>query len=772
MSMTVERRRRAAKRTSVALAALMATFTVSEALAQQVVVRGNSRIDDETIRAYVTGVSAEEARRNLVATGFFSDVRVSRQGGQLVVNVVENNVVNRVAFEGNRRLQSEALIPELQTRARQPYNPATVAADVERIQEIYRRTGRALATVSSRIVDLPDGRIDVVFTVDEGSKTGIRQISFTGNEAFSDGRLRDVMTSTESNFLSFLKTTDVYDPDRLAADLELIRRYYLRKGYADFRVVGTDVRFDEQREGYVIDIAVEEGQLYRVGNVDIDSRIADVPTEELRRRVLTREGQVYDATAVERTLVDLTTEVARRGYAFAQVRPAGERDPAAGVVNITYIVEEGPRVYIERINIRGNTRTRDYVIRRELDLGEGDPYNKVLIDRAERRLNNLGFFERVRISNEPSLSPDRVILNIDVEDRPTGSFSIAGGYSTADGFIGEVSLSEANFLGRGQAVRIAGSWGERTSGFDFSFTEPYFLGYRLSAGVDVFSRFSEASNTGRYDSRTTGGTLRFGVPITEQFSVTARYSLYQQDLDIPVIFRDNNPANGEASLALKEAEGETLTSLVGLTFTFNSLDNVRNPREGLYAELRPEIAGLGGDSEFFRITADARYYHEIFEDVVGIARVQAGHIAALGSEDLRILDHFFLGPSLVRGFRPSGIGPRDVSSADVANALGGTTYFGGSLEVQFPLPLVPRDFGFRGAVFADAGSLIDYEGRRVFSGGQTIVVDDNDEIRSSIGASLLWASPLGPLRFDYAYVLSQADGDRTQAFRFSGGTSF
>lgn len=769
MSMTVKRRRHAAKTTSVALAALMVTFTVSEAVAQQVVVRGNSRIDDQTIRAYVTGASPEEARRNLVATGFFTDVRVSRSGGQTIVTVVENNVINRVAFEGNRRLPGAALLPELQTRARQPYNPATVQADVERIREIYRRTGRALATVSSRVVDLPDGRIDVVFTVDEGTKTGVREIAFTGNEAFSDRRLRDIMTTTETGILSFLKTTDVYDPDRLAADLELIRRYYLRKGYADFQVVGTNVVFDPQREGYVIEIAVQEGQQYRVGAVTVDSRIPDVSMDELRGRVLTRSGQVYDATAVERTLVDLTTEVARRGYAFAQVRPAGERDPAAGVVNITYIVEEGPRVYIERINIRGNMRTRDYVIRRELDLGEGDPYNKVLIDRAERRLNNLGFFERVRISNEPSLSPDRVILNVDVEDKPTGSFSVAGGYSTTDGFIGEVSLAESNFLGRGQAVRLAGSWGERSQGVDFSFTEPYFLGYRLAAGVDLFSRFSENSSTARYDTRTTGGTLRFGVPITENFSIQARYSLYQQDIEVPLAFRDGLNANGEASLAIQQARGETITSLVGLTFTLNTLDNVRNPSSGFFAELKPEFAGLGGDSEFFRITGDARYYHELFEDVVGIARVQGGYITAWGGDDLRILDHFFLGSSLVRGFESSGIGPRD----QLGNAIGGTAYAGGSVEVQFPLPLFARDLGLRGAVFADVGTLVNYEGATVFTNpAGAITVSDNDAIRSSVGASLLWASPLGPLRFDYSVVLSKADQDRTQAFRFSGGTSF
>lgn len=757
--------------TSAALAALMATFAVTEAFAQAVVVRGNSRIGDDTIRAYVTGVSAEEARRNLIATGFFSDVRVSRSGGQLVVSVVENQLINRVAFEGNRRLESAALLPELQTRARQPYSPATVQADIDRLQEIYRRTGRALATISSRVVDIPDGRIDVVFTVDEGTKTGVRTISFTGNEAISDRRLRDVMTTTESNFLSFLTTTDVYDPDRLAADLELIRRYYLRKGYADFQVVGTNVVFDDQRNGYLVDIAVQEGRQYRVGSVSVDSRIPDVATDDLQRRVLTRSGQVYDATAVERSLVDLTTEVARRGYAFAQVRPAGDRDAAAGVVNIVYIVEEGPRVYIDRINIRGNTRTRDYVIRRELDLGEGDPYNQVLIDRAERRLRGLGFFERVRISNEPSQSPDRVVLNVDVEDKPTGSFSVAGGYSTSDGFIGEVSLSEANFLGRGQAVRIAGSWGERSQGVDFSFTEPYFLGYRLAAGIDLYSRFSENSSTSLFDTRSTGGTLRLGVPITENFTISPRYSLYQQTVDVPLRFRDGNAANGEASLAIRQAAGDTITSLAGVNFTYNSVDNFRNPTSGIFAELRPEVAGLGGDSQFFRITGDARYYHELFEDVVGIARVQGGYVTAWGSEDLRILDHFFMGSGLVRGFANSGIGPRD----QLGNAIGGTAYAGASLEVQFPIPLVSRDLGFRGAVFADAGTLVNYEGRRSFiTNGvvETIAVQENEEMRSSVGASLLWASPLGPLRFDYAIALTEAPGDRTQAFRFSGGTSF
>jgi outer membrane protein insertion porin family len=441
--------------------------------------------------------------------------------------------------------------------------------------------------------------------------------------------------------------------------------------------------------------------------------------------------------------------------------------------------------------VRGNTRTQEEVIRRELDLGEGDAYNKVLLDRAERRLNNLGFFQSVRISNEPSMSPDRVIVNIDVEDKPTGSFSIAGGYSTAEGFIGEVSLSENNFLGRGQAVRIAGQLGQRTRGIDFSFTEPFFLGYRLAAGIDLYSKFTDETNFARYENRITGGTLRLGVPITEEFSITARYSLFQQDLKIPNTpsqpFNDcsiasvnvpllGRPAcenNGEASLAVKEAAGTTITSLAGLTFTYNSLDSFQNPTSGLFAEIRPEVAGIGGDARFFRVSGDARYYHELFEDVIGIARVQGGYVNAFGGRRLRITDHYFLGPSLVRGFESSGIGPRDISTLDsAANAVGGTTYFGASVEVQFPMPLVPRALGMRGALFADAGTLFGYKGNTQFQGGNTITVRDDRTIRSSVGAGLLWNSPLGPIRFDYAIATSKAKGDRTQAFRFSGGTSF
>lgn len=816
---TTNRRPKVANKSRAILLATVAVLAGADvAYAQSIVVQGNRRVESDTIRSYFTGRGAgsiDEAKRELAASGMFRDVRVSRRGGTTVVTVVENELVNRVVFEGNKKLTKDVLVGEVQSKANGPFSQANVDADVERIKDVYRRSGRGLATVTSRIVSLPNGRVDLVYTIVEGDKTGVKEINFVGNQAYSAYKLRGLMQTTEMNLLSWLKNSDVYDPDRVAADLELIRRYYLKNGYADFRVVSSDAVFDSAKGGYVITVAVDEGNQYRVGNVSVDSTIPDIDGAQMKGLVKTSSGDVYNAEAVEKTLQAMTTEAGRKGYAFAQVRPVGQRDPATQTITIGYVVEEGPRVYIERVNVRGNTRTRDYVVRRELDLGEGDAYNRVLIDRAERRLNNLGYFKKVRITNEPGSTPDRVILNIDVEDQATGQFSIAGGYSTADGVIGEVAVSESNFLGRGQYVRLAGSYGQRTQGVDFSFTEPYFLGQRMAFGVDLFSKFSDNTNYARYENRMTGGQIRLGLPITEEFSVTGRYSLYQSKLTVPNTIKKpyddcsfpipgytqlngdgsalfpNCTYDGEASIAIKEAQGKTITSLVGLTLTYNTLDNVRDPRSGWYAELKPEVAGLGGDSRFVRATGEARYYRELFDDIVGMVKVQGGHIAGFGGNDLRIVDNFFLGPSLVRGFAPSGIGPRDMSVDPRSNALGGTTYFGASVEVQFPIFGLPRELGLRGAVFADAGTLFGYKGKTAFdlngngsfncagSPGynpqaqpECITLKDDKTIRSSVGASLLWSSPLGPIRFDYAYALSKADGDRTQAFRFSGGTRF
>lgn len=790
------RSKRALKGSAAGLALLVALGSVAHA---EIIVQGNRRVDTETIKSYVTGGSPEQARKDLLATGLFSSVSVTGRGGNLVVAVKENEVVNRVVFQGNKKLKAEQLSQEVQSKARGPFSQAVVDSDAERLREIYKRGGRNNATVTTQIVPLENGRVDVLFNINEGDKTGIKSIDFVGNNAYGSGRLRDQMATTESNFLSFLKSSDVYDPDRIAADLEQVRRFYLRHGYADFRVVNTDVQYDQAANGYRITITVDEGQQYRVGDVRVESRIADVNGDALQRKVKTSSGSVYNSDEVEKTLQGITTEVAGKGYAFSQVRPQGNRDPSTATINITYIIEEGPRVYIERINVIGNTRTRDYVVRREFDLGEGDAYNKVMVDRAERRLNNLGYFKSVRITNEPGSTPDRVIVNVIVEDQPTGQFAVSGGYSTSDGFIAEVSVSESNFLGRGQYVRLSGSTGQYSKGVEFNFTEPYFLDRRMAAGFDLFSKQSDNTKYSYYENTMTGGTLRLGLPLTEETSLLLRYSLYQQDLKIPNTYKKpyndcwypvpgysfTYPAcvqNGEASLALKESQGKTLTSLVGFTLSYNTLDNNKNPHSGLYAELKQDFAGLGGDSKYVRTTGEVRYYHELMDDVVGMLKGQAGYIFGYGNnQKLNIVDQFFLGPSLVRGFAPSGIGPRDAADPR-NNALGGSTYFGGTAEVQFPFSFIPREFGLRGAVFADAGTLYGYKGRKDFSGlapsvvatgyPQTINVIDNKGIRSSVGASILWQSPLGPIRFDYAFPLTKEKYDRTQYFRFTGGTAF
>jgi outer membrane protein insertion porin family len=810
---------------AAALAGVLFAGMTNSAAAQTIVVQGSQRVDAETVRSYFSGTDQariNEGVRALYSTGLFSDVRVRRDGGRIIVQVVENSVINRVAFEGNSKVKGDVLSSEVQTRSRGPYSQSTVQADIERIKDIYRRAGRGAATVTSRTVDLPNGRIDVVFTVSEGGKTGVREINFVGNQAYSAYRLRNIMQTTEMNWLSFLKNTDVYDPDKISSDLEGVRRFYLKNGYADFRVVGSDARYDDAREGYIVTVSVEEGAQYRVSTVNVDSRLSDVSPETLRGALKVSAGDVYNGDLVERSVEALTREVARKGYAFSSARPRGDRDPATQTIALSFVVEEGPRVYVERITVRGNTRTRDYVIRREFDLGEGDAYNRVLVDRAERRLNNLGFFKRVRITNEPGSSPDRVVVVVDVEDQPTGSFGISGGYSTQDGIIGEVSVTESNFLGRGQFVRAAATLGQRTRGVDLSFTEPYFLGYRMSGGFDLFHKEMKKSTYSLYDTYTTGATLRAGIPLTEEVTLGARYSIYQTRIEIPNVsdrpYNDctneiigvtpgtagatalsstnNCMTNGEASLAIKEAAGTRLTSAIGGTLAFSNLDNVRNPTKGLYAELRSDFAGLGGDSKWVRGQADMRYYYPVFDDVVAMARVQGGHIMGYGGNELRIIDNFNLGPTLVRGFAPGGIGPRDVSAGlnNRTSGLGGTTYFGGSTELQFPIWGMPREVGLKGAVFADAGTLFGYKGQNNFSEyvglaanapcadrysaagnyqqNNCVTVRDSHKIRTSVGASILWSSPLGPIRFDYAFALSKDKNDVTQAFRFSGGTSF
>jgi len=691
-------------------------------------------------------------------------------------------IINRVVFENNKKVNDDSLTSAIESKPRTVYNPATAAADVDRLREAYARSGRSAASITYRTVPIAAGRVDLVFTVAEGDKIGVDEIVFVGNNAFSAWRLKRQMATVESGLLSWLRTTDTYDPDRIAGDEDRLRRFYVNRGYPDFRIVSVVPTLNEAQNAYIITITVDEGQYHTFGPSTVESTLPEVPGDTLTHDIRTSAGSTYDAESVDRSVEDMTDQLAREGYPFAQVRPRADRDATANQVGVTYIVEEGARVYIERINIHGNTRTRDYVIRREFDVAEGDPYNKAMIDRALRRLRKLGYFENVRITNEPGSAPDRVVIDVEVTDQSTGEFSVGGGYSTSDGFIGEVSLTERNFLGRGQFVKVSAEYGQNTQGGQFSFTEPYFMGQRIAAGFDIYSKATDASDYTYYKNVVTGATLRATFPINDDLSFGVRYSFYQQKVSIPnEIYRDctdvNVPipvyclANGEASLAIKELLGTRYVSLIGYTIGYSTIDDVKNPSEGILATFKQDFAGLGGDSKFIRTTVDARYYYPLSDDFTLMVRGQAGNITGWGGEDLLVVDEFNLGPELVRGFAPSGIGPRDLSGGASGNALGGSFYYGGTVELQFPILGLPRELGLRGALFADAESLWDYSGQTKFPTGTVDLVDDSG-IRSSVGASILWASPLGPLRFDYAFVLSKDTYDRTQAFRFSGGTTF
>ena len=770
------------------------TPTQSFAQTSNIVVEGNRRVEAETIRSYFKGrdaASIDAGLKALYATGLFQDIRISQPGGRLVVTVVENSVLNRVAFEGNKKLKEDQLSLEVQSKPRGTFSRAMIQADTQRIVEVYRRSGRYDVRVVPKVIELPNNRVDLVFEITEGQKTGVRRIDFVGNRAYSSFRLKDVIKTTQSNWLSFLQSQDVYDPDRIEADRDLIRRFYLNHGYADVRIVSAMGEYDPALQGFVITFTIDEGQPYRIGAVDVQSNVPSVNSASLNSVLRARPGDVYSAEAVEKTVEAMTVEVSKRGYAFAAVRPRGERDFNNRIVNLVFLVEEGPRAYIERINIRGNTRTRDFVIRREFDLSEGDAYNRALIDRAERRLKNLGYFKTVKITNEPGSAPDRVVLNVDVEDQATGEFSLAGGYSSTDGMVAEVSIAERNLFGEGKYAKASLRYGQYTKGLELSYAEPFLLGYRMSGAIDLFAKQNEPTPYITYATELYGASLRLGFALTEEVKFGLRYSVYQQEISLSPNMNDcinanNQPVqsnnkcydNGEASLPIRVelAQGAVLTSLVGYTLGYNTVDDNRNPTKGMNIEFRQDIAGVGGDVNFIRSIADLRKYHEVFSDVVGVLHLQAGNTSGWGGKDVRMLDHFQMGPTLVRGFAPNGIGARDRMSfagPEMGAGLGGTNFWGASVEFQYPLFFMPKEVGLKAAVYADAGSLWGYEGPTVFPAtGEVLKFRDDNSIRSSVGAGLVWASPFGPLRIDYAVALTKTNYDRVQELSFGGGTKF
>ncbi|MEZ5871967.1 MAG: outer membrane protein assembly factor BamA [Nitratireductor sp.] len=768
------------------------------AVVSRIDVRGNSRMDAQTIASYLTirtgkpfsNQDIDDSIKALFGTGLFTDVSIYQSGNTLVVEVDESGIVNQVFFEGNKRLKDDALSSIVQTSSRSTYAEDKVASDVDRIMEAYARVGRKDATVSYEVVPLSNKRVNVVFKINEGDKTKIRSISFVGNQRFSERRLRDELETKPSNWFSWLKNDDIYDADKLRTDEERLRRFYYNNGYADFQVLSSDVNFDDVANQYVITFNIDEGPLYTFGNVSIDNTIAEIDADSLYSLIETKAGKPYSAKKVEDTIIALTEAVAERGYAFVQVQPRGNRNFDTNTIDVTYLIDQGPRVYIQQINIVGNDRTREHVIRREFDISEGDALNQVMIQKTKRRLEALGFFERVDISTRQGDSPDRVIVVVRVEDKATGEFSIGGGYSTASGALGEISFSEKNFLGRGQYLKVAGSFGTDERNYSLNFTEPYFLGYRISAGFDLQSSTSDSTSNRAYGVDTISGAVRFGIPLTEKLSSQVFYTYSSEDLRIDASRIDTPPGSGsgnangiqgdvagELSAALAPPVSPTnwVKSGIGYSLNYSDVDNPRDPREGVLANLRQDFFGAGGDATYIRTEAKAALFVRLIEeaDVAGMLRARAGVNTPFGSSSgYRARDNFYQGSRDIRGFESYGFGPRDPATGD---ALGGMYYWNATAEVTFPMPLLPESMGIRGGFFADAGQLwgVDDRSRAAIlaSTGSLAQVDDNP-LRASVGASILWASPFGPLRFDYAFPIAKANWDKTRQFNFGISTNF
>ncbi|MGF1640770.1 MAG: outer membrane protein assembly factor BamA [Rhodospirillales bacterium] len=733
----------------------------SDETVARIVVEGIQRIEANTVRSYLLiqeGDPFDPGRidrslKSLFATGLFADVTINQVGDALVVRVVENPVINRIAFEGNRRLDDETLEAEISLRPRVIFTRTKVQSDVRRILTLYRRGGRFAATVDPKVIQLPQNRVDVVFEIDEGDVTTVESIRFVGNKRFGDSRLREVIRTRESRWWRFLSTEDTYDPDRLAFDRELLRRFYLSKGYADFRVDSALAELTPDRRSFYITFTVEEGDRYRFGDVDIETTLRDLDPARVRSSMEIDSGDWYNADAVEKAIDGLNAAVGDLGYAFVDVRPRIDRDREARKVNVTFEVNEGPRVFVERIDISGNVRTLDEVIRREFRLVEGDAFNAAKVQRSRRRLQDLDYFERVDIEEIPGTTPDKVVIRTSVEEKSTGSLSIGAGFSTSSGFLGDFSIRERNLLGRGQDVRLGVLVGQKNQQADVSFTEPYFLGREIAAGFDIFHTRVDRQSESSFDTQDTGAALRASYPVTEDLRQSWRYSFKQAQIkDVP----------NDASPFVKETEGTTYPSVLSHTLTYDVRDSRINPSEGYVASFTTDFAGIGGDVRYLRHRLDGSYFYPVADKWVLKVGGSVGNVIGIFGDDVELLDRFFIGGDDLRGFATDGVGPRDVTTDD---ALGGEFFYTGTVQLSFPFFGLPDELGIRSRIFSDFGSAW-----KLQPSGPT--VEDPASIRISVGAGITWVSPFGPIGIDLGFPVKKESFDDTEMLRINFGTSF
>ncbi|HEX3653309.1 MAG TPA: outer membrane protein assembly factor BamA [Rhizomicrobium sp.] len=736
-------------------------------------VRGTQRIEPGTVLSYISirpgdpydEQTVDRSLKALFATGLFADVKINWDGSVLTINVVENPIINRIVFEGESKVTEKDLTKEVQLKPRQVFTRAKVQSDVQRIIELYRRNGKFAATVDPEIIQRPQNRVDLIFSINEGPTTGVARISFIGNKVFDDATLKGQIATEESAWWKFLSSNDNYDPDRLTFDREQLRRFYLKNGYADFRVVSAVAELSPDRRDFYITFTVDEGPIYRFGKVTINSKIRELYPASLRPLVPIVTGRTYNAELIDKSIDALTNAAGTKGFAFAEIHPRIARNRAKRTIDVQFDIDQGPRVYIEKINITGNARTLDKVIRREFRLVEGDAFNRVLVDRSRTRIRSLGFFKDVDIKPAQGSQPDRTVLNVNVTEQSTGQLELGVGYSSTSSFVGQFSYTERNLFGRGQFVRLSLSASSISKEAVLSFTEPYFMDRPLSAGFDIYKIITDF-NQADYQSDTNAITLRMGFPTSEYGSVGVNYTYRIDTVD---------PFSGAPS-AIQLAAGTETTSAIGYTYSYNTLDDPLKPRHGVTFSFSQVFAGFGGSLKYLRTQSTFSYRRPVFwDEFIASLTVHAGYINGYGGQHVRLNERFFEGGDTFRGFEVAGIGPRELNAGH-GSALGGETFAIGTFDLRLP-DVLPADYGVTASLFTDFGTLGHIAAQ---PGLQTCgkaprlapcIVDDM-AFRASAGIAIGWKSPFGPLEVDFGLPFVKTSYDKSQIIRFSAGTGF
>lgn len=747
----------------------MAVASLPNAPIVDIRVEGNQRIEEGTIKSYMVSQPGENfdterldrSLKALYATGLFSDVSIRRDGATLVVRVSENPIINRIVFEGNKKLTDENLRTALQLRSRSVFTPALAQIDRQKILDEYAKKGRFGARVEPKIIQLDQNRVDLVFEINEGASTYVSRIAFVGNKAFSESRLKEIIGSREEAFWRFLSSSDTYDPERVNFDKELLRRFYLRNGYADVEITSANAELSPDRSAFFLTFNINEGERYRVGNIKVKSSLRNLDGDALLPFVLLGKGDWYDGDAVEKTVTALNDAVQTRGYAFVDVKPQIQRNKDKKTVDLVFDVGEGPRVYVERIDIAGNVRTKDSVIRREFRLAEGDAFNAALVRRSRQRLEDLGYFTSVAVSSAPGSAPDKAIINTTVEEKATGELTIGGGYSSDAGALANIGLRERNFIGTGVDAGITGVLAQKRTQLDLSVTDPYFLNRNLVASANAFIVQNNNQNIAQYNERRVGIAVSLGYEFSEHLRQAWTYSLVQR--------RVYN-VSPDASIYVKDEAGTSLLSQVGQTLSLDYRDSRVDPKSGFILRGGTDFAGLGGNVHYVRAKLDGNYYIPL-ESFTGdpewgvVLSAGTGYLFNFDSHE-RIIDRFFLGGDNLRGFQSGGAGPHAINGGD---SLGGRFIWTQSTELRFPLPLSP-DLGLTGRAFVDVGSLSGVNTKT--RNGQTIAVTNDSSPRLGAGVGVSWRTPFGLINLDIAPVVVKKHYDQAQFFRFGFGTRF